>query len=247
MDRQYDKYEIDLVDLLYYLKKKIFIIIAVVLVCAVIGCLYSVFFVTPEYTAEARLYVRNQNDGEAINSTNLQISTYLLQDYKVLITGKNVTEEVIGRLQLNMAPAALAAKIKVTAPENTRILQISVTDFDAQRAADITNTVCDVAAAQIESIMSVDAVKQIYSADVPQASSGNGIGRNTGLGFALGLIVSVAVLVVLYIFDDTIKTEEDVERRLGLTVLGVIPDSEDIHTDLEGPLAGKNRGIRGKR
>jgi len=37
-------------------------------------------------------------------------------------------------------------------------------------------------------------------------------------------------LTVLYIMDDTIRTEEDVERYLNISVIGVMPISSDLGT-----------------
>ncbi len=246
MEQQEKQVEIDLVELFYYLKKRILIIISVVAVCAIVGFLYSSLLVTPQYTAETRMYVLNRSSAAGVVSSDYQISNNILSDYKVLITGKNVTKEVVSQLGLGMSPAALGARIKVTAPEETRVLQISVTDTNPQLAADITNKVCEVAARQMQEIMDVDAVRLIYPADVPNAPSGPNVKQDAVLAALLGLIASVGVLVLIYILDDAIRTEEDVERYLGLSVLGVIPNSDDINTAAENASL-KNRSVIRKK
>ena len=78
----------------------------------------------------------------------------------------------------------------------------------------------------------VDAVNLVYEAEVPGKPSAPNVGQYTLMAAVIGLIVVLAVLVVVYVLDDTIRTEEDVTRYLNLSVMGVIP--------LDAALAGKN-------
>ncbi len=247
MEQQNKQIEINFVDLFYYLKKKIVIIIAVVVVCAFAGFLYSTLFVTPMYTAETRLYVLNRSSSAGVVGSDFQIADNILADYKILITGKNVTQEVVNQLGLKMSAAALGAKINVSAPEDTRVVQISVTDSNPHRAADIANKVREVATGQIQEIMDVDAVHLIYAADVPDSPSSPNVKKNTCLAALLGLVVTGAVFVVIFVLDDSIRTEEDVERYLGLSVLGVIPNTTDIDTAAENPATKKKKLTIGKK
>ena len=243
MERQGEEYAINLLDLFYYLKKRVLVIVAAVLVCAVAGFFVTQLFMDPQYTASTRMYVLNRSNESNVVSSDFQVSTYVLNDYKVLITGQNVTKEVIKRLDLDMKPAELAERIVVTAPDNTRVLQISITDTDPEVAADIANTVRAVAAQQIQTIMDVDAVKLVYEADVPQSPSGPNVRRNTVIAAALGLVAAVGVFAVMFVLDDTIRTEEDVERYLGLSTMGVIPMSEELIT---GAAKTNNRSSVGR-
>lgn len=218
-----DEMELDLVDLFYYLKKKAWVFVIALVVCALVGFVVSNFFMAPVYTASTRMYVLNRSNEKNMVYADFQVSSQMLNDYKVLITGSNVTQKVIEKLGLNLTPAQLAAKITVTAPDDTRVLQIDASDASAQRAADIANCVREIASAQIKDIMDVDAVKLVYEAEVPQNPSSPSVKKYTVLGAAVGLIVSMGVLVVIYIMDGTIRTEDDVDHYLGLSVLAVIP------------------------
>ena len=233
MEQQEKQIEIDLTGLLNYLKKRIVIITAAVLVFAALGLLYGALFVTPRYVAETRLYVLNRSSTIGVQGSDYQVSTYMLQDYQVLITGKNVTKEVVKQLNLEMSPEALSGKISVTAPEETRVLQINVTDTDPQLAADIANKVCEVAMQELRRLTDADAVHQVYAADVPVRSVSPSVKKVVLLAALLGLVAAVGVITVIFILDDSICSEEDVERYLGLSVLGVIPECREINTVLE--------------
>ena len=233
--------EIDLIDLLYHLKKRLWLIIAACVLGAVLGGLFTVMFMETEYTASTRMYVLNRSSENSISSGDYSVSNFMISDYEVLITGQNVTKKVIEQLQLNMTVKELAEKISVSAIDNTRVLQITVVDNSAQRAADIANCVREVSGKQIKEIMNVEAVNLVFEAEVPQQKSGPSLAKNTVLVAALGMVAAIGVLVVIYILDDTIRTEEDVERYLGLSVLGVIPQSNEMAT------LAKNAGSSGKK
>lgn len=228
MERHNEEMEIDLLELFYYLKKRILIIIAVCLLCAVVGFMGTKLFITPEYTTNTRMYVLNRSNENNVVTSDFQIATYVMNDYKALITGQNVTKEVISKLGLDMKPETLSKKIQVTSPDNTRVLQISITDTNPQLAADIANCVREVASEQIQEIMAVDAVKLVYVAETPMEPSGPSTMRNTALAGILGLVIVVGIYAVIFILDDTIRTEEDVTRHLGLSTLGVIPVSMEM-------------------
>ena len=133
MERQGEEYAINLLELFCYLKKRVLVIVAAVLVCAVAGFFVTQFFMASQYTASTRMYVLNRSNESNVVSSDFQVSTYVLNDYKVLITGQNVTKEVIEKLDLKMTPAQLAEKIVVTAPANTRVLQISFQKYETKK------------------------------------------------------------------------------------------------------------------
>lgn len=227
MEKQ-NEIEIDLIDLLFFLKKKIWVVVAAFVLFAALGAGYTTFFVKDTYTAKTRMYVLNRTYESGPVSSDYNISDYMIEDYKVLITGENVAKEVIKTLDLKISASQLASKVSVEAINDTRVLQIKVVDTDPQRAADIANCVREVAGEQLKEIMDLDAVNLVYEAEVPKGKSGPSLTRNTAVAAILGVVIAVAVLVVIYVLDDTIRTEEDVERRMGLSVLGVIPVSPEM-------------------
>lgn len=234
MEYQNEK-EIDLLDLFCYLKKKILRIGVVVALCALMGFAICVFFVSPTYTASTRMYVLNRSNQNHMVYSDFQVSTQILNDYKVLITGKNVTKQVIKKLGLNLTIEELEEKISVTAPDDTRVLQVSVSDGNARLAADIANCVREIASSQIEEIMDVDAVKLVYEAEAPEKPAAPSVQKYVLLGAVLGAITTIGLYTLTYILDDTVRTQEDIEQYFGLRVLAVIPVCAQIsRRNLEG-------------
>ncbi len=228
MENRNEEMELDLLELFHYLKKRIIVIVAACLVFAIIGFVGTKVFITPEYTTNTRMYVLNRSNENNVVTSDFQIASYVMSDYKALITGQNVTKEVISKLNLDITPDDLSEMIQVTSPDNTRVLQINITHTDPKKAANIANTVREVASTQIKDIMDVDAVKLVYEAEVPEVPSGPNTMRNTAIAAVLGLVLAVGIYTLIFLLDDTIRTEEDVTRYLGLGTLGVIPVSMEM-------------------
>lgn len=227
MDRQHEA-ELSLGELFSHLKDRLWIIAAACAVCGLLGFLISGFLISPQYSAATRMYVLNRASESAVAYTDIQTSTQLSNDYQVLITGRNVTEAVIEQLALDTTAEALASRISVFIPDNTRVVQISVTDKDPEMAAAIANAVREAAAAQIRQITNMDAVSLVYEAKAPVSPSYPNIPRWALLSAILGAVAAAGSLSVRYVLDDTLRTEADVERYLGLSVLSVIPDPAEL-------------------
>ena len=242
-----DMIEIDLWELFCALKKKIWRILAAGAVCAVLGFLVSTLVLKPQYTASTRAYILNRTNENTIVYADIQTSTYMLYDYQVLITGQNVTREVIRDLELGITDAQLASCIEVSSETNTRVLQIDVTYPDPQLAAAIANRVREVAADQIKDFMEVDAVKPVYEAEPPKAPSSPNVGRNTLMAALAGLVLCGGFYTAVFFLDDTIRTEEDVQRFLDLSVLGAIPESEELRTMGSHPAQKRKQAGRARR
>lgn len=227
--------EFDLVELLYYLKKRIWIIALAVVVCAVGGFVGGKLFIAPQYTASARLWVYRQAD--QVNASAMQTATQLRRDCEILITGENVTEKVIEQLDLNMSPASLSKRIQVSSKDDSRVIGVKLTDTDPNRAALILNAVCKVATDEINGILSgrneasgkeENVITVVYDAAVPTSPSSRSAKSIAILTAAGGGILALGVLIVIFLTDDTIRTEDDVERYLGLSTLAVIPVSAEL-------------------
>lgn len=235
--------EISFLDLIHYVWKRVWIIIISSLICAFTAFFCSKLLLIPEYTASARVYVLSRSSEDELAYSDLQSSEKLTSDFEVLVSGRNITSAVIERLSLNMTDAELADKISVSSPNSTRILQISVTDSDPALAKEIANCILEVSVEQIVPIMGIDALNVVYEAVEPTDPSAPNTTKNTLLAATLGALAAMAVIVLLFASEDTIKSEDDVMKYLGLSTMGVIPrDNEITRTNLHrNRKAGRNR------
>ena len=221
--------EIDVLALLQKLwTKKVFILFTAFYV-AVFSFLGTYFFIQPTYTSTTRIYVVNQaTDNNNLSAQDLQAGTYLANDYKEIITSNDVLSEVIKDEKLNMTEAELAKMISVDIPTDTRLISISVKAKTGQDAQVLANKVREVASKKIKNVTKVDDVTTLGEAKLPSSPSSPNIKRNVLLGAVLGGFLAVVGVLVREILDDRVRRPEDVEDALGMTLLGIIPDTDKI-------------------
>ncbi|EJP26477.1 Wzz/FepE/Etk N-terminal domain-containing protein [Streptococcus anginosus] len=222
--------EIDVLSLVKTLWRRKFLIIVTAFAMAIVALGYSTFIIKPNYTSTTRIYVVNRqaNENSTLTNQDLQAGTYLVKDYKEIILSQDVLAKVIDDLKLNVQPSALAKKINVTVPTDTRIVSIAVSDGDAKEAARIANSLRQVAAEKIIAVTKVSDVTTLEEAEVPNSPSSPNIRRNTLIGFLAGGVLISVVILVVEVLDDRVKKPEDVEEALGITLLGVVPNMNKL-------------------
>ena len=219
------------IDVLYLLRKlwsKKFFIIFVGLLVGTIALLGSVFFIKPKYTSTTRIYVVSRSSDTSLTNQDLQAGSYLVNDYKEVITSSEVLSSVIDQEKLSMSTGELSKEIAVTIPTDTRVISIAVTDIDAQRACDIANTVRQVAAEKIKAVTKVDDVTTLESATKPSHPSSPNVKKNAVIGALAGVFLAIVGILVAEVLDDRVRRPEDIEETLGMTLLGVVPDIDKL-------------------
>ena len=223
---QTNEIEIDLWTLLAALWDKLFIIILSALTGAIIFYLFTTLFITPTYDSTTKIYVLNKqnSDNSSITYSDLQSSAQLTKDYMELVTTRPVLEKVISSLGLEkITYNDLKEKINVSTATDGRIIYIKVTDENPKQAKDIADEIRSAVSAQIVDVMDVEAVSVVEEANLPDEPARPNKLRNMILGALLGFIIAFMVVVVRAVMDDRVKTEEDVEYYLHMSVLGTIP------------------------
>ena len=222
--------EIDLKEIFMYLYNHLYVLIISALIGAMAFYLVSSLVLDKEYVSSTRIYVLNQQDQQNVTYNDLQTGTQL--------TSRTVTAQVIADLDLqnkyadmaNITPDGLAAMITVQTLTDTRVIQISVTDSLPYRAQDIADAVRVAASERIYEVMQIEAVNVVDTASLPEGPSSPNTMKNTVIGGAIGFVLAAAIYILIFLLDDTIKTPDDVEKYLGLSVLASIPYDEEADT-----------------
>ena len=221
--------EIDVLALLHKLWTKKLLILFTAFYFAVFSFLGTYFFIQPTYTSTTRIYVVNQaTDNNNLSAQDLQAGTYLVNDYKEIITSNDVLSEVIKDEKLNLSEAELSKMVSVNIPTDTRLISISVKAKTGQDAQVLANKVREVASKKIKNVTKVDDVTTLGEAKLPSSPSSPNIKRNVLLGAILGGFVAIVAVLVREVLDDRIRRPEDVEDVLEMTLLGIVPDTDKI-------------------
>ncbi len=218
---------ISLKELLQTLKKRLALILAITLTAVIISGVVSFFFLTPIYQASTQILVNQKNEDQAMyNQAELNANLQLINTYNVIIKSPAILELVAEELKLNMTAGQLNSKITVATQDNSQVVNITVQDEDPQLAADIANTTANVFSKEIIEIMNVNNVSILAKATVADGQSPVKPQPllNVAIALVVGLMAGVGLAFLLEFLDNTVKTEQDIEKSLELPVLGVISE-----------------------
>lgn len=218
-----DEAAIDLVELFYVLKKKIFIILGAFAAGIAVMAMYTIFMVTPIYSATSKMYVISPTTS-TISLSDLQFGSQLTADYSALIKSREVLTAVIEKAGVDMSYEALNSAVSVENPAETRILTITVTNPVPQTAQELANIVAEVSAEKVADIMGTDEPNVFEQAVEPKSPISPSLKKNCILGGLAGIVIACGIITVMYLMNDSIKSEDDIEKYLGMTTLGVIPE-----------------------
>ena len=227
--------EINLKELFAYFKARILLILIIILMVLLCGSVYSLFLKVPVYKSTSSIVLVNDS-GESstsgttsYNQTDAQLNKSLVDTYSEIVKSRRIAEPVIKNLSLNYSVDELLGEVKVTTTTNTEIIKISVIDKDKGLAADIANEIVKVLGEEIKSIyklQNVSVIDKAVEADLPDNI--NYIKEFVIYSLA-GIVLACAIIFILYYFDTTIKSPEEIENGLGLPVFGVVPEVKRKH------------------
>ena len=230
MDKEYrddDEIEVDLLELFHVVMRKMWIIIASMLIGALIMGVYTKVMVTPLYKATSTIYILGNKSENNVEMSDLQVGSQLTKDYQELIKKRSVLEPVINKLNLDMSYEGLKNSVSISNAQDTRLVEISVTNPSPELASEIADEIALTTIDKVAEVMKTDKPSLVEKAFVPTSPVSPSLPKNVVLGALLMAIVVVGVIVVKYLLDDTIKNEEDVKKYLGLNTLASLPDTKE--------------------
>lgn len=206
--------------------KRWYLIVLLPILAIAVTAFVSYFILEPQYESGTTLYVINSTLGsdKPAMYEDILISQHLIKDYKELITSRTVTKSTLLKLGIyDMSPNELADNINVSLVNDTQLIKITVRDHDPLRAKQLLSTISEVFMEKAKSLMKISNIDTLDSAEVPENPVSPKPLVNMAIALAAGLMVAVTLVVSIEYLDDRIDSVEDIEKRLGLTVLGTIP------------------------
>ncbi len=223
--------EINIREGMLLLLKKLWIL----LLCGIIGAgaagVVSKYLIRPVYTSTARMYIINRQENSSLTLADLQSGAQLTKDYMILVKSRPVMDQVIKELKLPVTSDELDQRIKVETPEGTRILEITVTDRDPATAKKIADMIALVSVERMSVVMGSEKANILEEGNLAKYPSSPNVFRYTVLGGLAAAILAGFVIILLHIANDSIRTTEDIEKYLGITVLGMLPIEERLLKD----------------
>ncbi|WP_353949187.1 Wzz/FepE/Etk N-terminal domain-containing protein [Sporolactobacillus sp. Y61] len=208
------------------LKKKIWLIAGITILAGVIAGVYTHYMVPNQYEASTRILV-NQTNGKPsthYDSNAIQANVQLINTYSVIINDPAVLNQVIQNGDLHLTVKQLQEMLTVNTVENSQVFSLTAHANDPAVAVRIVNAVAQEFKSQVQKVMRVDNVSILSPATLAGSRTpvSPNMEMNIVIGLAVGLILSVGLVFLTDYLDNTVRTEEEVNRKLGLPVVGVI-------------------------
>lgn len=227
--KQQERIEIDMLAILKVLWKRKWLILLSSLTVALLYYLGTVIFVVPYYATSATLYANNSNTTDistSITSSELSASARLVDTYAAIILSDPILDQIIADNKLNVTAGKLAQYISVSSVNGTEVFKITVQYTSPNMAAQIANSIADIAPGKIAEIVDGCSVRLVSYAKVPAKISSPDYTKRAIQGFWIGIIASSVLAFLVSVVDTRVKAEADL-NEWEYPVLGIIPSFEE--------------------
>lgn len=218
--------EIDLKQLFEIFLEKKGTIIALVIICALIGVVYTMFFVTPKYESHTKLVLVSANNSttNTITASDVTLNSNLVATYGEIVESNSVLNKVISNLNLqNVTVDELKANITVSEVNDAEVLQISVMNEDPENAYRIANEIAVVFIEKAEELYNINNVRVLDEAELSDIPANVNHAKDVIIFIFIGFAIGIAYAIIVNMLDNSVKNTEDIERNMKLPVLATIP------------------------
>ena len=212
------------------IKKRWTIIVAITLTATIISGVISFFVIDPVYEASTKVFIgKEESDDAAYNSSDINMYQQLLQTYAQAIKTKDLVNRAISGLSYDeLEASSVVDALTVNPISSTQILEIKYKSKDAEEAKDVLKGITDEFIVTAKELVPNGNVRVIEEVELPENPVSPNKKMNIAIAFLLGLMVSVGLVFLLEYLDNTYKNKDQLEKELGIPVLGAIPDIESI-------------------
>lgn len=219
--------EIDLKELLNFVKNKIGLLIVITVGISLIGVIYGLFIQKPLYQSYTTVILGgNGSVNSTITQSDITLAKNLVSTYSEIVKSRKVLGQVIEELDLDMTYESLYSKVSVASVNNTEIIKIIVSDENGVNAKNIANVTAEVFTGEVINYYKMNNVDVLDEAIVSENPYNINVFKQLVIYILLGLFVGAGILFVIFYFDRTIKNVEQVENKIKLPILGSVQTYE---------------------
>lgn len=222
MEQDYE--EINLNELLHKILKFWWLLVLAAIVCGGMAYYVTVNHITPVFEAKTTLFIGKEAGAIAELSLNeLSVGNKLVADYRELIKTNRVLETVINDLKLATTADILRKKIDVSTVNDSRFIYATVKDPSPAMAVAIADKVSEILKEKAEEIVGAKNVYIVDVAKLPIEPFSPNVETNTTIAGVVGIMVALFFIFFNLMMNNTVATDEDIERVIGIPVIGTIP------------------------
>ena len=222
--------EIDLKELFEFIKKKIGLLITITVVICLLGCIYGLFIQKPMYKSYTTIILGGNETtaSQTITQSDITLNKNLVDTYAEIVKSRRVLEQVIAELDLEETYEELSNKISVSSVNNTEIIKITVADSNPIEAKNVANVTANFFSKEVVKLYNMNNVNVLDEANEANEPYNINIPKQVIIYFFIGIIIALSILFIIFYFDRTIKSVEQVEQKIKLPILGGVEEYKKI-------------------
>ena len=218
--------EIDLKELFDFIKKKLGLLIVITVGICLLGCVYGLFIQKPMYKSYTTIILGGNETtaSQTITQSDITLNKNLVDTYAEIVKSRRVLEQVIAELDLEETYEELSNKISVSAVNNTEIIKITVADRNPIEAKNVANVTANFFSKEVVKLYNMNNVNVLDEANEANEPYNINIPKQVIIYFFIGIIIALSILFIIFYFDRTIKSVEQVEQKIKLPILGGVEE-----------------------
>ena len=212
-------------ELIKILKKRWKMIVSITIISTIFSVFMSFYIISPKYEASTKVFIGKENSkDEKYSDNDVNMYQKLLKTYVEVISTNNLVEKAIDKEGLDITSEEVLKGLTVAPRADTQILEIKYISEDRILAKDVVDSITDEFIESSTELIPNGDVKIIDKVKIPERPVSPNKKMNIAIAFLLGLMISVGLSFLLDAMNNTLKTKEELERILGLPVIGTIPN-----------------------
>lgn len=217
--------EFDISEFIKYYFSKIVIVAVTTIIGVLISWYYTMYVQVPMYKSETSIVLTRADSttSSTITQSDISLNKNLVATYREIIKSRRILTKVINNLDLDLTEAELKSKISVASANDTELILITVKDKNSKQAKEIANEIASIFKSEITSIYNIENISIVDRAIQAENPYNIHVLKQYLIGFALGFMLGSGIIIIIFYFDDTIKNQEDIENKVGLSVLASVP------------------------
>ncbi|MBD9105497.1 hypothetical protein EGW03_03385 [bacterium] len=216
--------EFNISEFIKYYFSLIVIVILFIILGAVGSWYYTDYIQVPMYKSQTSLVLTRAGDSTgSITQNDISLNKNLVATYREIIKSRRILSNVISNLNLDITEKELSDKVSVTSSNDTELIVISVVDKDSKLARNIANEIAKVFKEEITTIYNIENISIVDVAIKAKDAYNVNPLKQYVIGVGSGFLIGSLIITVMFYFDDSIKKPEDIEEKVGLSVLSTVP------------------------
>lgn len=217
--------EVDLLDLIFMVIRRWKVIVLMIIPTVALGFFFAM--TRPSvYQADTTLIVSSGMQSVGLESSDIALNQKLVVTYSEIAKSRDILTRVISKYDLIESPTALGKRISVRPVKDTELIKLTYSCNDPKLAEAVTNELANEFIKKVGQVMKVRNVSVVEKAIEPRSPLPKGRGKILLASIILGGMLGAGVALLIEFLHKKVRKSSDMEKILGVQMLGMIPEIE---------------------